>query len=622
MNRTRASSLEAFGLRDQRNRIYPALEASDGSTLSLDFTQMSLLDSRFTFSRSSNATLINSSGYVQYANHNLVRNSTFSSLTGWAPTGTGTTTNAGGVLTLSTSAAQTQLYYSQTNANGFQDNAPVSGRVYSASINVTAISGGISYQELITIGGSIGSVTRYKDGVLVSDGDTASTGLITIVWTSGGSNTLRIGISASGSTSYPSASVSMTLPRCVIGSQTQPTYIESPVASTYQAPRFDYSPTTLAPRGLLIEGSVTNLSRSSADLTNATYWTLQTAYTATSNSAGPSPDGTNNASSFTEPSTSLQRSIYQSYTGSAAGTYTGSMWAKLSSGSTRYIRLVVSSSPGNFGYVTVNISTGSVQQPAAVVGTATNASATVTAYPAGWYRITLTVTLAASIDFMFAVPMDVTSIDTPTTNYGRVSYLGNGSVFLLWGAQLEAGSGASSYIPTGTSSVQRTVDICTMSNIAAINYNANGGTLFAHFSNNTENGNFAGSIAFNNGGNYAQRFRWGSGVLLASYFQTNGTSALGSNLNGSRTSLGSAKAATSYSFDGTTTSTAMSINGAQATTTPTSSAASGVSIATALALNSDNSSAGSGYPSIAIRSIKFWPTGLTMAQMNALTVNP
>jgi hypothetical protein len=192
----------------------------------------------------------------------------------------------------------------------------------------------------------------------------------------------------------------------------------------------------------------------------------------------------------------------------------------------------------------------------------------------------------------------------------------------MWGAQLETGSGASSYIPTGASQATRIVDICTMSNIAALNYNANGGTLFAHFSNNTENANFAGSIGFNNGANYAQRLRWGSGSLTGSYFQTNGTTTLGSNLGGSRTSFASAKAATSYSFDGTTTSTAMSINGAQATTTPTSSAVSGVSIATAFALNSDNSSATTDYPSIAVRSVKFYPFGMTMAQMNAITVTP
>jgi len=347
-------------------------------------------------------------------------------------------------------------------------------------------------------------------------------------------------------------------------------YVESMGAAASNDPtkaRFDYNPTTLTARGLLIEGSSTN------ELTNnetfGTGWTDSNITRDSTNNTSPR----NDATALRVTASSANATIIRSAAIGTSAQRTLSVWLRRVSGT------------GNIQFTTNN-------------GTAW----TTQAITSSWVRYTF----------------------TATTEAQRVGFriVTSGDSIELWGAQLEAGSGASSYIPTTSSTVQRAVDICTMSDIAAINYNANGGTLFAHFSNNTENGNFAGSIAFNNGGNYAQRFRWGSGVLLASYFQTNGTSALGSNLNGSRTSLGSAKAATSYSFDGTTTSTAMSINGAQATTTPTSSATSGISIATALGLNNDNSSAGTGYPSIAIRSIKFWPTGLTMAQMNALTVNP
>lgn len=459
MNRTRASSLDAFGTRNQRNRIYPALEASDGSTLSLDFTQMSSLDSRFTFTRSTTATYINSQGLVKYADHNLFTNTAWLGST--LPTnwnlliGTGTITwNANGSVTM-TAATSQRPAINHSTITTINPGVP-----HTFGYLATGVSGSPQISQIIN--SNIVGETYAINGVTVASSTVVqSNDVVSCTFTPTTTNvTARIGPGSTGPQS--DMSVTASRPQFNVGSSLQPYAANTSTAATYQAPRFDYNPTTLTPRGLLIEGSVTNLSRSSADLTNATYWTLQTAYTATSNSAGPSPDGTNNASSFTEPSTNLQRSIYQLYTGSAAGTYTGSMWAKLSSGSTRYIRLVVSSSSGNFGYVTVNISTGAVQQSAAVVGTATNASATVTAYPAGWYRITLTVTLAASIDFMFAVPMDVTSIDTPTTNYGRVSYLGDGSVFLLWGAQLETGSGASSHIPTGTSTVQRTGESCTM----------------------------------------------------------------------------------------------------------------------------------------------------------------
>jgi hypothetical protein len=73
MNRTRTSSLDAFGLRDQRNRIYPALEGSDGRTLDLDFTT-GVLDSRITFSRAGTSASYNTSNrYVAFASADVPR---------------------------------------------------------------------------------------------------------------------------------------------------------------------------------------------------------------------------------------------------------------------------------------------------------------------------------------------------------------------------------------------------------------------------------------------------------------------------------------------------------------------------------------------------------------------
>jgi hypothetical protein len=417
-------------------------------------------------------------------------------------------------------------------------------------------------------------------------------------------------------------------PRLTFTRGTTATYINSQgyVTTMAAAPtndptkaRFDYDPTTLAPRGLLVEASATSLTRSSADLTNATYWTLQTAYAATSNTAGPSPDGTNNASSFTEPSTSLQRSIYQSYS-SAAGTYTGSMWAKLSSGSTRYIRLVVSSASGNFGYVTVNISTGAVQQPAAVVGTATNASATVTAYPAGWYRITLTVTLAASIDFMFAVPMDLTSIDTPTGNYGRVAYLGNGSVFLLWGAQLETGSGASSYIPTGASQVQRLADSCVMTgtNFSSWFAGATEGVLFTEFEKPRSQ---SGTIGHDHAA-VGSRYASGSSFIIYSvgslYYPTTLLWPTGGAIfpGGIASAIPSVSKQAGKWFGGNDATNFA--NGVQGTTT----AGTGTLTPTMLSVGA-NSTTGTeatrDWLNSCVRRVKFWPVALPDSQIIALT---
>jgi len=200
--------------------------------------------------------------------------------------------------------------------------------------------------------------------------------------------------------------------------------------------------------GGTINRSTTNLLRFSEDATSA-FWTIQTAYASTSATGGTSPSGTNTANLFTEPTTTQPRSIYQFVT-SAAGTYTGSIWVKHNAGATRYIRLVVSSGQFDFGYCTVNINAGTFQQTANVSGTATSASATIDSYGSGWYRITLTVTLAASLNFMFVIPMDLASINIPSIDYGRVSYTGTGASFLLWGGQIHTGTTSFGYVPTTT----------------------------------------------------------------------------------------------------------------------------------------------------------------------------
>ncbi len=561
------------------------ISLGDGSTLTLDFTT-GVLDSRLTFTRASDATFINSQGFVQYAAVNYFRNTGWTSgttPTGWNVTfGTGTTTwNADGTLTMTAGGSAVRPCI---NATSF---AVAQGIPFTFGFRVTAVSGSPTIDQVIS--STVAGETFSRNGATVSGSTVVQNGdIISCTFTpTTTSNAARMGPGVN--VGVTNISITITQPQFNPGTTLQPYYANtSTIAARWDSARFDHDPTTLAPRGLLVEGSATNICLNGS-----------MAYTATAPTSwvrGFSGCTVASVDSTTFPgqkawsisaTASGQRDLLEQVIALAANTtYTVSVYLEAVTGTVATFAYMTSLPAGATSNTVVNPSAGRISFTVTVAATAGN----------GTLRIGIGSATGTGVSADASV---------------RFSHV-----------QVETGSGASSYIPTGASQATRNVDICTMSNIAALNYNANGGTLFAHFSNNNENANFAGSIGFNNGANYAQRFRWGSGTLLASYFQTNGTTALGSNLAGSRTSFASAKAATSYSFDGTTTSTAMSINGAQASTTPTSSAVSGVSIATAFALNSDNSSAATAYPSIAIRSVKFYPTALTMAQMNAITANP
>ena len=158
--------------------------------------------------------------------------------------------------------------------------------------------------------------------------------------------------------------------------------------------RFEYDPTTLAAKGLLIEGSAINLFIYSADYTNAAWSKGDVTATAAS---GTSPENANTAVSIFENSTTYAEHIFQqSRSVSTGNVYTFSLWAKEpASNSRRYLIMQIADGQATASRFTINIDlqAGTILTTGTVNGTAgapTGTSSSISAYSTGWYRCTVT----------------------------------------------------------------------------------------------------------------------------------------------------------------------------------------------------------------------------------------
>jgi hypothetical protein len=213
-------------------------------------------------------------------------------------------------------------------------------------------------------------------------------------------------------------------------------------------PRLDYTDST-CPK-LLLEPQRTNVLQRSQEFDNA-YWSAVRA-TITANST-VSPDGTQNADTFVSSSgQSNVPAIYTeaiTFTGSTA--YTTSLFVKKIGTQNNFNITYLDNSSGGGGAIKFNVST-----LALTITQAPNSSVSgkITDHGNGWFRL----------------QMSFTTIATPT--YGYLQYTIDTALttngFAIWGAQLEAGAFATSYIPTTSASVTRNADGCEKTSISSL----------------------------------------------------------------------------------------------------------------------------------------------------------
>lgn len=259
--------------------------------------------------------------------------------------------------------------------------------------------------------------------------------------------------------------------------------------------RLDYDPTTLAPKGLLIEEQRTNLLTYSSEFENAA-WTKSVGVTVTTN-AITSPDGTTSADLISAPQDS---GCYQTLLSVGTGvTVTNSVYIKAGTAT----QLLFRDDLGAGRHIVINPVTGQITGSSGTI----IASGSV-AIGNGWYRYFMTY-VTDSANTRSWVRNDTT---------GTLTYY-------EWGAQLEDGAFPTSYIPTTSATVTRAADNVSMvgSNFSSW-YNQSEGTVVASASfTNTSSYNAVYTISDGTTANSIRTIQWNNGTDRPLLITTTGT---------------------------------------------------------------------------------------------------
>ena len=208
-------------------------------------------------------------------------------------------------------------------------------------------------------------------------------------------------------------------------------------------------------KGLLVEPAATNVCTQSEDL--STTWNANANATVTANDT-TAPDGNTTADKLNDDSGGGTGSVfvYKDITVSESTKYTASVFLKADQLAFARLQTVfydgATSGEQYFGL-----------SGAGSLGTASaGIDSSITKYPDGWYRCTITWTQGAG-DTSFGFYIFVAD----SISNRNVDRDGTSSIF-VWGAQVEEGPIATSYIPTTTASVTRLKDDITQTGASSL----------------------------------------------------------------------------------------------------------------------------------------------------------
>jgi hypothetical protein len=359
-------------------------------------------------------------------------------------------------------------------------------------------------------------------------------------------------------------------------------------SAAINAPRFDFDPVTLAPKGFLIEEQRVNLFLYSAEFDNAAWTKTNSTITANATTA---PDGTlagdkhvPNLGATLGPGASETR-VYQSPSATSGTSYTYTIYAK--AGEYNEIEFAILTTP-------TSVARFSLTSGTVISGT----GASITPAGNGWYRCAITLVATAT-----------GALQTRWSAEDSVALVGDGtSGIFVWGAQFEAGAFATSYIPTVASTVTRAADSAAIT-----------GANFPPWYNYNEGSIVVSGDSFRGTAGSARNFQFDDGTS-ANNIRAAGQSVLQVvDASVVQASLGPTPL---IPFDGTVYkfASAYRLNDFASVTTGAVATDTSGTVPVAITQLSLGSGSGTNYLNGHLRNITYYPTRLTDAQLQALTV--
>jgi hypothetical protein len=364
-------------------------------------------------------------------------------------------------------------------------------------------------------------------------------------------------------------------------------------------PRLDYytSGGVTGCPALLVEPAATNLFARSNELNIGAPWTQDNiSFTTGSTSAFTSPDGTTNAFLLADTSGNTRHRISQQPTTSfvSGTTYTVSIFVKKNS-SNRF--LLINAATAFNARAALNLDTLAITN-------IDGSGASIDNYGNGWYRFSVRGTATSTQATSVFIQMQNAATDT--------TYIGNGSSFYLFAAQLETGSVATSYIPTTAGTGSRSADVISVSGAVSGSIGQTEGTIYAEV--DIRNSVTAAVLGLDNNSttDFIIVFRNSSRQITVTIRRANGS--LESIITSSALAVGVHKIALGY----TNGNYALYINGSLAGTS-TNSVSFPTSL-TACRIGANAFSSGTGDPfNDRIRAVALYTTRLTNAELATLT---